>query len=159
MSRPDKDTYFLRMATLVATRSTCLRRQVGCVLANDKGHVLATGYNGVPAGQAHCNYHDPFYETGYPHACVGAHAPSGTQLDSCDAIHAEQNALLQCRDVYQIDTVYCTTAPCATCTKLLLNTTARRVVFVDTYPGSAENQVRWERSRGPGSWLQKGVYK
>ena len=51
--RPDWDTYFMRITKLVATRSSCLRRSVGAVLVKDK-RILATGYNGAPAGMAHC---------------------------------------------------------------------------------------------------------
>jgi dCMP deaminase len=133
------------MAKLVATRSTCLRRAVGCVLVNERGHVLATGYNGVAAGQPHCNAtrNDREYEFGakavaHPHACAGAEAPTGTALDACQAIHAEQNALLQCRDVFQIHTCYCTTMPCVTCAKLLLNTACRRIVYQEAYPTHEE---------------------
>lgn len=54
MNRPTKDDYFIQMAGLVSTRGTCIRRQVGCVLVNARGHVLATGYNGVAARQPHC---------------------------------------------------------------------------------------------------------
>ena len=55
MVRPPRDTYFMKMAALVAERSTCLRRSVGCVLVNGRHHVLATGYNGVASGLPHCN--------------------------------------------------------------------------------------------------------
>ena len=51
--RPSWDSYFMEIARLVATRSTCLRRQVGAVFVRDK-RILATGYNGVPRGLAHC---------------------------------------------------------------------------------------------------------
>lgn len=140
--RPSKDNYFISMAQLVATRSTCLRRAVGCVLTNNRGHVLATGYNGVPAGLPHCNepvqYSTPTpkgeeQRVFFPHACTGSNKPSGQGLDSCCAVHAEQNALLQCSDVYAIDTCYTTTQPCITCTKLLLNTSCRRIVYLDDY--------------------------
>lgn len=149
--RPDKDTYFLQMARLVASRTTCCRRAVGCVLVDARGHVLATGYNGVAAGLPHCNAHDPFHPTGYPFACGGASSPSGTNLEGCEAIHAEQNAVLQCRDIWAIDTVYCTTEPCMTCTKLLLNTGAQRVVFSETYPHSRGREL-WSRARDPKNW-------
>lgn len=124
--RPDLDTYFMSMAVLVASRATCPRRKVGSVLINTRGHVLATGYNGVAAGQTHC----------IDKPCTGANLPSGQGLDKCQALHGEQNALLQCRDVYQIDTAYVTASPCITCTKLFLNTSCRRIVFLDEYPHS-----------------------
>lgn len=125
--RPDNDEYFLMIAKLVSTRGTCVRRKVGCVLVDEHNHILATGYNGVPAGFSHC-------DGGFP--CSGAHAPSGTNLDECLAVHAEQNALLQCRDMHAIKTCYITNSPCITCTKLLLNTSCRRIVFTTPYADS-----------------------
>lgn len=134
------------MVMVTAKRSTCVRRSVGAVLLNSRGHVLATGFNGVAAGQRHCNQHDQFHETGYPHACPGAWAKSGTNLDGCHAIHAEQNALLQCRDVYAIETCYVTASPCMTCAKLLLNTTCQRIAFMEEYPGSDDVKALWTGS-------------
>ena len=125
------------MAELVSTRATCIRRSVGCVLVDARKHVLATGYNGVAAGLPHCNMYDPLHETGYPHACKGAFMPHGTGLDCCQAIHAEQNALLQCKDVYEIDTCYVTTTPCIHCTKLLLNTSCKTIVAPEVYDKEA----------------------
>lgn len=131
--RPTKDEYFLSIARLVSTRGTCKRRQVGCVLVNKRGHVLATGYNGVAMGQPHC----------LDKPCAGADCISGTGLELCEAIHAEQNALLQCRDVWEIETIYCTIAPCVTCVKLLLNTGCERIVFADDYAHSNKSQSLW----------------
>lgn len=124
--RPSRDEYFLRMAELVATRSTCIRRSVGCVLTNERNHVIATGMNGVPSGIVHCNEHN--------HQCAGANAPTGTSLDLCIAVHAEMNALTQCGDVHSIDTCYTTTSPCIHCLKVLMNTSCRRIVFLEEYP-------------------------
>ena len=150
--RPTRDEWAMMIARVTAKRATCLRRQVGCVLLDAKGHVLATGYNGVASGAPHCNEElmtmEPPQSVDYqlrplvtaivihPHACEGAYAHSGTNLDACQAIHAEQNALLQCRDVYQIDTCYTTCSPCITCVKLLLNTGCARLVFGERYPHS-----------------------
>lgn len=140
----------MELALLTAKRATCLRRQVGCVLLNQRGHVLATGYNGVAAGQPHCNQYDHFHPIGFPDACTGAHAPSGTNLDGCQAIHAEQNALLQCRDVYTIHTAYVTASPCLTCCKLLLNTSCERICYAEEYPQPAAKELwvaagrRWQ---------------
>ena len=53
MDRPSNDEYFMDMAQLVSTRSTCLRRKVGAVIVKDK-RVLSTGYNGSPKGTRHC---------------------------------------------------------------------------------------------------------
>lgn len=131
--RPDLDTYYLKMAYVVALRGTCARRQVGCVLVDERGHVLSTGYNGRPRGWAHCRSSDGIFAM----PCAGADAPSGEQLDSCEAIHAEQNALLQCPDVDRVHTCYTTTSPCVTCAKLLLNTGCRRIVFAERYAQDA----------------------
>lgn len=142
----------MALASLTADRATCLRRHVGCVMLNVRGHVLATGYNGVAAGQPHCNeltsqlpWFQDVDEVWYGNACSGAHAPSGTDLNGCQAIHAEQNALLQCRDVYDIHTCYVTASPCITCTKLLLNTGCQRIVFSEEYP-HPEARLLWESS-------------
>lgn len=141
--RIEKDEYFLRMAWLCAQRSTCMRRSVGCVLVNARGHVIGTGYNGVAAGEPHCNHHDQYDPVGFVNACSGAFAKSGEQLDACGALHAEWNALLQCNDVYQIETAYCTTAPCVTCTKLFKNTSCDRIVFLQDYPHSIVTREQW----------------
>lgn len=142
--RPSRDEWAMKLALLTAQRATCCRgRQVGCVLLSARGHVLATGYNGVAAGFPHCNHHDPFDPIGFPHACSGANAPSGQSLDACQAIHAEQNAMLQCRDVYAIHTAYVTASPCMTCIKLLLNTACERIVFVEEY-SHPEARKLWE---------------
>ena len=154
--RPSVDAYFLALASLLATRSTCCRRSVGCILVDERNHVLATGYNGVAAGEPHCNFaveNPPMYKEkdaagnsekvvtfSYPNACPGYDAPSGTNLDGCHAIHAEENALVQCRDAYAIHTVYCTTEPCVRCTRMLKQTGARRVVALETYAGSGRAQ-------------------
>ena len=131
MERLSKDEYFSQLAALVAQRSTCARRSVGCVLVSARGHILGTGYNGVPRGHPHC----------IDVRCPGAALPSGTGLDVCEAIHAEQNALLQCKDVEQIDTAYVTAMPCMTCTKLFLNTGCLRIVYAEPYPHDAAKQL------------------
>ena len=161
--RPDRHSWAMAIAVVTAQRATCLRRKVGAVFLNERGHVLATGYNGVAAGQPHCNEltpvvrfslmtppsemqkHPDFGKFCHGNACSGAHAPSGQSLDACQAIHAEQNALLQCRDVYAIDTAYVTASPCMTCTKLLLNTSCKHIVFLEEYPHSEARDL-WESS-------------
>lgn len=149
-SRPTRDQWAMELALVTKNRTTCLRRQVGCVLLSNRGHVLSTGYNGVAAGLPHCNELASDHmlchpEERYPFSCSAAQAVSGTELDGCQAIHAEQNALLQCRDVWQIHTCYVTTSPCITCTKLLLNTSCERIVFIDEYPHQQAREL-WEKS-------------
>lgn len=162
--RITRDEWAMQLALTTAQRSTCCRRMVGAVLLNHAGHVLATGYNGVAAGLPHCNELgvkdtgrqffgkeqkllelDPKDPRSYPNACSGAFSASGTNLDGCEAIHAEQNALLQCKDVREIHTCYCTASPCVTCTKLLLNTGCMRIVFIEEYPHPAARDL-WVRA-------------
>jgi len=137
--RLSKSEYFLALAVLAAQRSTCVRRKVGCVLVDKRARVLATGYNGVASGETHCS------ET----PCSGADHRSGEGLDDCIAIHAEQNAILQCKNVDEIRTAYVTTAPCVSCTKLLLNTSCQTIVFLQSYPNSGRKI--WNRS-----WIKHG---
>ena len=144
MTRPSLDEWGILLAKLVSTRATCMRRAVGCVLVDENGAVLATGYNGVASQMPHCN-------EGHP--CLGAASPSGTNLDACQAIHAEQNALLQCADVNAIDTAYVTCTPCITCTKLLMNTECSRIIAAEKYAHDDEARKLWEDSGG--EWLIK----
>ena len=123
MTRDTKDQYFLKMARLVSTQATCPRRAVGCVTVNKHGHVMSTGYNGVPSQYIHC--------TEQP--CGGEGFKSGEGLNVCMATHAEQNAMLQCRDVMTIDTMYLTLSPCGACAKLIANTSCRKVIYSEEY--------------------------
>ena len=107
--RPSWDEYFMTLANQVATRTTCIRRGVGCVLVRDK-RILATGYNGAPTGLRHCG------ETG----CLRQqlHVPSGQNHELCRALHAEQNALIQAARygiIVEGATLYVNTQPCVLC--------------------------------------------
>ena len=84
--RPSWDEYFMTLAAEVATRTTCLRRGVGAIIVKDR-RILATGYNGVPTGLAHCS------ETGCLRQQLGV--PSGQRHEICRGLHAEQNAIIQ----------------------------------------------------------------
>lgn len=141
-ARPSVDRYFIEMARLVASRSTCLRRSVGCVLVDAKNRVLATGYNGVASGSVHCN--DFAVDDGgiaFPHACSGSTAESGTNLEGCAAVHAEQNAILQCSNADTIARAYVTTFPCSGCAKLLLNTGCGTIVYDQRYADTAGREL------------------
>ena len=122
ISQQNKDIYFLEIAHLVASRATCPRRKVGCVLVDSKQHIVATGYNGVPAGFIHC--------TDVP--CEGAKLPSGTGLDLCEAIHSEVNAFLQLRSDDEL-TAYMTVTPCYSCSKMFANSNVVRIVASEAY--------------------------
>ncbi|HYD35937.1 MAG TPA: deaminase [Vitreimonas sp.] len=152
MVRPTREYTFIKMAELLAARTTCIRRGVGCVLTDMYGKVLSTGYNGVASGMPHCNEsqikvlkHGEWEH--YPNACEGADSPSGTNLHQCLAIHAEQNALLQCPDVRDICYAYVTCSPCMHCMKLLMNTGCRIIYYLEEYDAAALNL--WN-NRGPG---------
>lgn len=127
-TRPTWDEYFMAIVDDVATRSTCCRRKVGAILVKDK-RVIATGYNGGPTGLAHC------LDIGCLRQKLGI--PSGQQHELCRGVHAEQNAIIQAAR-YGVHTdgsiLYCTTQPCAQCTKMLLNAGVTEIVFREGYP-------------------------
>ena len=126
MQRPELDDYFMEIAQVVASRSTCLRRHAGAVLVKDK-RILSTGYNGVPKGLPHCA----------DNGCSRAQYPSGTHHELCRAVHSEQNAIIQAA-IHGVciegATLYCTHQPCTLCTKMLINAGIVRVVYHEDYP-------------------------
>ena len=112
---------------LVATRSSCLRRQVGALLVKDR-NILATGYNGVPTGITHCETVGCLRER--------LNVPSGERHELCRGLHAEQNAIIQAaKHGTTIDgaTLYCTTMPCIICTKMIINAGITRVIYGEGY--------------------------
>lgn len=155
--RSSIDAWAMSLAVVTEKRGTCLRRQVGCVLLDRQNRLLATGYNGVARGLPHCNeavFGEEVPTSGpygvrpvlYPHACPGARMPSGTGLDVCEAVHAEQNALLQCGDPDVVWSCYVTVSPCVPCTKLLMNTGCRRVVFREAYAHDEAARALWVKT-------------
>ena len=131
MTRPSWDEYFMDMATFVAKRSTCTRKKLGAVLVKNK-RVIATGYNGAPPGQAHCDD-------------AGCFVVSTTQKidgkeitkDHCiRTLHAELNAILQCSQhgIQTNDsTLYVMCNPCYHCAKSIITSGIKRVVYNDDY--------------------------
>lgn len=121
-TRPSWNDYFLEVADLVATRSTCLRRQVGAVLVRDK-RIIATGYNGAPRKLKHC------IDIG----CLrqAQEIPSGQRYELCRGVHAEQNAIINAA-YYGISTqdtvMYCTNQPCIICARMIINAGIDKVV-------------------------------
>jgi dCMP deaminase len=126
--RPSWDEYFMAMAYLAASRSTCLRRKVGAVIVRDK-RLLATGYNGPPKGLAHCDV------TG----CIRSEmdVPRGERHELCRGLHAEQNAIIQAA-VHGISvkgaTIYVTNHPCVVCAKMIINSEIEEIVYAEGYP-------------------------
>jgi dCMP deaminase len=127
LSRPHSDEYFLKVAAVVAERSTCLRHHVGAVAVRDK-HILSTGYNGAPAGLKDC----------LTLGCLRNEQsiPSGTRHEICRAVHAEQNAIIQAA-LHGVSlegaTIYCTHTPCVLCAKMLTNARIKRYVSYGEY--------------------------
>ena len=127
LTRPDADEYFLKIASVVAERSTCRRHHVGAVAVRDK-HILATGYNGAPSGLKDC------LELG----CLREemNIPSGTRHEICRGIHAEQNVIIQA-SLHGVSlegsTIYATHTPCRLCAKMLVNAKIRRYVSYGGY--------------------------
>ncbi len=125
--RPTWDEYFLMIAKLAATRSTCLAFPVGAVIVKNK-QVVATGYNGSPSGSAHCTTQGFCYPG----------------LDSCDAsktmpsraVHAEANAIAQAAK-HGISTdggsIYVTLEPCISCLKLIISAGIREVFYETSF--------------------------
>lgn len=125
-NRPAWDEYFLKMAMLVSERATCPRMHCGCVLVRDK-RILATGYNGAPAGQPHC----------YDEGCLIV------ENHCVRTIHAEMNALLQC-SLYGISSkgasAYVTNMPCTNCAKALIGAGIKEVVIFSDYHDTLAEQ-------------------
>lgn len=125
--RPSWEEYFMGIAKMVASRSTCLRRQVGAVAVRDK-RLLATGYNGAPSGLPHC------LEVGCLRETQGV--PSGERHELCRGLHAEQNIIIQAA-YHGVSlagaSLFCTNLPCAICAKMLINAGIERIVYASGY--------------------------
>ncbi|MFC1952070.1 cytidine/deoxycytidylate deaminase family protein [Chloroflexota bacterium] len=131
MTRPGSDEYFLKIASVAAERSTCHRHHVGAVAVRDK-HILATGYNGAPSGLKDC------LELGCLRDEQGI--PSGERQETCRAIHAEQNVIIQA-SLHGVSlegsTIYATHTPCILCAKMLINARIKRYVSFGKYNDDA----------------------
>jgi len=137
------DEYFVRIAEVVASRSTCRRHNIGAISVRDK-RILTTGYNGAPAGLKDC------LELG----CLRDEQdiPSGGRTEICRAVHAEENAIIQA-GLHGVNldgsTLYCTHSPCRRCAKMLVNSKIKRLVFKESYDDNAfsdllgEAEITW----------------
>jgi dCMP deaminase len=126
--RPSWDEYFLSIARVVASRSNCVKRRVGAVIAVDR-RLISTGYNGTPRGVRNCN------EGGCPRC--NSFAEGGTRLDECLCSHAEENAITQAAYhgvAVRGGTLYTTLSPCLMCTKMIINAGIEEVAFNAEYP-------------------------
>ncbi len=133
VKRPGIDNYFMNIAIMVASRTTCLRRKVGSVIVQGK-QIISTGYNGSPQGMPHC------IDIG----CAREGVPSGERSELCRGAHAEQNAINFAAQ-YGISikgaTIYTTHLPCSWCSKSIVNSGILRVVFLHDYPDPASKEI------------------
>ena len=122
--RPYWDTYFMKLATLAASRSNCMKRKVGCVVVREK-RVIATGYNGTPRHLTDC----------CNGGCPRCNGGNSHELHTCLCLHAEENALLEAgRDrIGNSATLYCDTCPCLTCSVKIVQTGIEEVVYSQSY--------------------------
>lgn len=126
--RPSWHQYFLTITRNVAERSTCTRAKVGAVIVRDK-NILATGYNGAPAGMPHCIDAGCLVYT--------SRTPTGEVEENCfRTIHAEINAIAQAAkngaSIRDAD-IYITHTPCIHCVKVLINTGIKRIFYEREY--------------------------
>ena len=126
-NRPSWHQYFMEMAYLASTRSTCLRRQVGALIVRDN-QIISSGYNGAPKHIRHCEITGCLREQ--------LNVPSGERHELCRGVHAEQNAVIQAaingssiRDA----SLYCTNQPCVICSKILINAEIKTIYITESY--------------------------
>jgi dCMP deaminase len=133
-NRPSWHEYFMLIAKIVSTRSTCNSRPTGAVIVKDN-HILSTGYNGAMPGAPHCS-DQPDWE-GRPFCFRRAHGvPDIDKYNFCKASHAEANAIAQAaRYGIAIDgaTLYTTLAPCYVCLKLIATARIRGLYYEHAY--------------------------
>ena len=118
--RKSWDTYFMQITEIVASRSTCDRAFVGCVLVNKDHRIVSTGYNGSVAGNPHCDDVGHTMRDGH---CIAT-------------IHAEMNAILYCakEGIPTKGTIcYVTHFPCLNCTKALIQAGICEIIYKDDY--------------------------
>ena len=118
--RKSRNDYFMDLTEMVASRSTCDRAFVGCVLVNKDHRIVSTGYNGSVAGNPHCNDVGHTMRDGH---CIAT-------------IHAEMNALLYCaKEGISVKgcTAYVTHFPCLNCTKALIQAGIVAIYYKNAY--------------------------
>lgn len=117
VARPKWDVYFMRAAYLAATRASCDRKHVGAIIVSPDHRVVATGYNGAPAGMASCD------DVG--HQMVENHCVR--------TLHAESNAIDYAGRSAQGCSLYVTVTPCWDCAKRIINAGVLRVIYDEHY--------------------------
>ena len=110
------DKRYLEMALIWAQNSYCKRRQVGALIVRDK-MIISDGYNGTPAGFENVCEDDDFNTKPY-------------------VLHAEANAITKVAKSFnssEDSTLYVTSSPCMECSKLIIQSGIRRVVYCNKY--------------------------
>lgn len=129
--RPSKEQYYMLIAQVVATRSNCVRRQIGAIVVVDD-RIVATGYNGTPRGHKNCD------EGGCPRCNSQGEQQSGQNLGECLCIHAEENCIASAAfhggTKMRGGVIYTLMSPCLICSKLILNAGITAVMYRDVYP-------------------------
>jgi dCMP deaminase len=137
------DDYFMSLAKTSTTRSACLSRKVGAILVRDH-RIIAIGYNGTPCGIPECQKCERL--------------ESGKELQDCRAIHAEENAILQCA-LYGSSTIgadlYSTLQPCFHCAKLIIQARIKAVYCLESYPDSRGIESLKEANIPVTQWREK----
>ena len=130
----------MSIARVVASRSNCVKRRVGAVIALDR-RIISTGYNGTPRGVANC------FDGGCPR-CASDTA-SGENLGDCICAHAEENAIVQA--AYHGISVrggilYCTISPCLMCSKMIINAGIAEVIYEHEYEFTTQAKSLFEEA-------------
>ncbi len=132
--RPEWDDYFIEIAKVVSSRSTCMRRKYGAVIVRDRV-IISSGYNGSPRGMDNC------IDLG---KCTRKelNIPSGERYELCEAVHAEQNAIINAppdrmngATIYiagfEADRSFAAGAPCKLCDRMIRNARIEKVIYLD----------------------------
>ena len=136
--RPDWDNYFIEIAKVVSSRATCLRRKYGAVIVKDRV-IISTGYNGSPRGIDNC------IDTG---KCTRQelNIPSGERYELCEAVHAEQNAIINAPPErrkgaviyvagFEEDGSFANGKPCKLCERMIRNAQILEVIYLSNNGG------------------------
>jgi dCMP deaminase len=128
--RPDWDVYFMGLASAAATRATCDRLSVGCVITKYQ-RIVSSGYNGSLKGAAHCSGKD-----GVGHFYINGDESRGCQR----TIHAEMNAIAHANTSLEGATLYVTHFPCMHCMKLIASVGIKKVFYREEYRSSVDSK-------------------
>lgn len=140
MTKPNRNEYYMAIAQLAASRSTCLSRKVGAVIVKDD-NPISFGFNGPARGVSHCE------ENGGCERRKMADYASGKYLELCPASHAEQNAIafaayhgISTRDA----TIYVNTFPCKDCMNSIVNSGIKKIIYNSDYDAELSKRIAKE---------------